>query len=282
MNDRKKGIILILLSALFFALMAATVKYLDGIPIAEKIFFRNLLGFIVATYLIVKNKKSMLGNNKKLLILRSIFGLLGVAGYFYALSYLPLADSVILNKMSPFFVLLLAAVFLGEKIKKLQILSLILAILGAGLVIKPEFDVSLMPYIIALTASFFAGSAYTVIRHLRHTDSSETIVFYFTLISTIAMIPFMLNGQFVIPDAKQMVGFLALGTFATAAQFCMTNAYRFAPAGELAIYTYTNIVFSTIIGIIVWSEIPGILSSIGGSLIILAGFINYYTNKKKA
>ncbi|MGO1369590.1 DMT family transporter [Senegalia sp. (in: firmicutes)] len=282
MDDRKKGIILILLSALFFASMAATVKFLDRIPVVEKIFFRNFLGLLVATYLIKKNKKKVLGNNKRLLILRSIFGLLGVAAYFYALSNLPLADTVILNKISPFFVLILAAIFLGEKIKKLQFISLILAILGAGFVVKPEFDVSIIPYIIALLSAFFAGSAYTIIRHLRHTDSSETIVFYFTFISTVAMIPFMLAGQFVVPTLIEAIGFLGLGIFATAAQFLMTNAYRFAPAGELAIYTYTNIVFSTIIGIIIWSEIPDILSIIGGILIILAGFINYYSNKKKA
>ncbi|MGO1371443.1 MAG: DMT family transporter [Senegalia sp. (in: firmicutes)] len=282
MDDRKKGIILILLSALFFASMAATVKFLDRIPVVEKIFFRNFLGLLVATYLIKKNKKKVLGNNKRLLIFRSIFGLLGVAAYFYALSNLPLADTVILNKMSPFFVLVLAAIFLGEKIKKLQFISLILAILGAGFVVKPEFDVSIIPYIIALLSAFFAGSAYTIIRHLRHTDSSETIVFYFTFISTVAMIPFMLAGQFVVPTLIEAIGFLGLGIFATTAQFLMTNAYRFAPAGELAIYTYTNIVFSTIIGIIIWSEIPDILSIIGGILIILAGFINYYSNKKKA
>lgn len=280
MDDRKKGIILILSSALFFASMAATVKFLDRIPVVEKIFFRNFLGLLVAIYLIKKNKKQVLGNNKKLLILRSVFGLLGVAAYFYALSNLPLADTVILNKMSPFFVLILAAIFLGEKIKKLQIASLILAILGAGFVVKPEFNISIIPYIIALLSAFFAGSAYTIIRNLRHTDSSETIVFYFTFISTIAMIPFMLAGQFVVPTLIELIGFLGLGIFATAAQFLMTNAYRFAPAGELAIYTYTNIVFSTIIGIVIWSEIPGVLSIIGGFLIILAGFINYYSNKK--
>lgn len=282
MDNRKKGIILILLSALFFASMAATVKFLDRIPVVEKIFFRNLLGLIVASYLITKNKKPLLGNNKKFLILRSMFGLLGVAAYFYALSNLPLADTVILNKMSPFFVMVLSAFFLGEKIKGLQIASLLLAIIGAGFVVKPEFDVSIIPYIIALLSALFAGSAYTIIRHLRHTDSSETIVFYFTFISTVAMIPFMLAGQFVVPTGIEIIGLLGLGFFATTAQFLMTNAYRFAPAGELAIYTYTNIVFSTIIGIVIWSEFPGLLSIVGGLLIILAGFLNYHSNKKKA
>ncbi|MBS4535466.1 DMT family transporter [Clostridium sp. D2Q-14] len=282
MTDRKKGIILILLSALFFALMSATVKSLHRFPVTEKIFFRNLLGLIVATYILIRNKKPIFGNNKKFLILRSIFGLLGVAANFFALSRLPLADSVMLNKMSPFFVLILSALFLNEKVKGAQIIALIFAILGASFVIKPEFNISLIPYIVALLSAFFAGTAYTIIRHLRHTDSSETIVFYFTFISTISMIPFMLSGQFIIPTGTEILGLLALGIFATIAQFLMTNAYRYAPAGELSIYTYTNIIFSTIIGLIIWSEIPGILSIIGGGLIILAGYTNYHSNRKKA
>lgn len=284
MENKYKGIILILLSALFFALMAATVKSLSNIPVAEKIFFRNVLGLFVALYMVMKNKKPLLGNNKKFLILRSIFGLLGVAAYFYSLGKIPLADTVILNKLSPFFVLLLAAIFLSERMKKYHIIAFIIAIFGATLVIKPEFSVDFIPYIIALLSAFFAGSAYTIIRYLRNYDSPETIVLYFTFISTICMIPIMIfmPNQFVIPTFTEILGLLALGIFATTAQFLMTNAYRYAPAGELAIYTYANIIFSTIIGLVIWSEIPDVLSILGGILIIIAGFINYYFNVKKS
>lgn len=279
MENRTKGIILILLSALFFALMASTVKFLKDIPTPEKIFFRNLFGVFISFLIIKKNKKSILGNNKKLLLLRSIFGLSGVAAYFYSLNMLPLADTVILNKMSPFFVLILSFLFLKEKISKLNVISLILAVIGAGFVIKPEFNVDTIPYLIALSSAFFAGSAYTVIRHLRNFDSTETIVFYFTLFSTIIIIPFMIFGGFKIPNIGELIGLIFLGVFATTAQFLMTNAYRYAPAGELSIYTYTNIIFSTIIGFVFFFEIPDYLSIIGGLLIILAGFINYYRKK---
>ncbi|EOC99928.1 DMT family transporter [Caldisalinibacter kiritimatiensis] len=280
MENKTKGIILILLSALFFSLMAASVKSLEGMPVPEKIFFRNLLGLIIASYIIVKNKKPLLGNNKKFLALRGLLGLCGVAAYFYALSNINLADAVILNKMSPFFVMVFSALFLGEKIKKPQVLALIIAVLGASFVVKPKFDSSVLPALIALLSAVFAGGAYTAIRHLRHTDAPETIVFYFAFFSTIAMIPFMLSGQFIIPNFTQILKLVALGVFATTAQFLMTNAYRYAPAGELSIYTYVNIVFSTMIGLIVWAEIPDSLSILGGFLIISAGYINYRSNRK--
>jgi drug/metabolite transporter (DMT)-like permease len=275
MDDRKKGISLILLSALFFGLMAATVKYLGDMPVVEKIFFRNLIGVVAAFYLVKKKGGSLKGNNTKLLLLRSLTGLLGIAAYFYALSKIYLADAVILNKMSPFFVVVLAAIFLNEKIKKPQFIALVLAIIGAALVIKPRFDYTVLPALIGLLSAFLAGSSYTIIRHLKDTDAPETIVFYFAMISTIAMLPFMLAGQFVMPTGPQMIGLLGLGIFATAGQLLMTNAYHFAPAGELSIYTYSNIIFSAIIGLVIWSEIPDFLSILGGGAIILAGIINY-------
>lgn len=275
MDNKTKGIILILLSSLFFALMASTVKSLGHIPLAEKIFFRNILGLFIAFYIVKKKKKPILGYNRKYLLLRSCFGLLGVACYFFALSIMPLADTVILNKLSPFFVLILSSLFLKEKIKKFHIFSLTLAFIGAGFIIKPQFDMSIIPSLIALMSAFFAGSAYTVIRHLRLTDSPETIVLYFTFISSISVLPFILMGEFVVPTTFEILRLLALGVFATTAQFLMTNAYRYAPAGELSIYSYANIIFSTFLGLIIWSEIPDILSILGGLLILGAGFINW-------
>jgi drug/metabolite transporter (DMT)-like permease len=281
MENRKKGITYILLSSLFFALMAATVKFLGDMPTAEKIFFRNLVGIFVAFILVKKSGSSLIGNNKKLLILRSIFGVLGIAAYFYALANMKLSDAVILNKMSPFFVMVFAALFLKEKITKKQLIALFTAALGAILVIRPGFDSNLMPALIALLSSIFAGIAYTIVRQLRKTDSAATVVFYFSLFSTLAMIPFMLSGSFMIPTAVQALALLALGLFATAAQLFMTNAYRHAEAGELSIYTYANIVFSSIFGLILFQEIPDLFSVLGAVLIISAGYLNYRAKEKE-
>ena len=274
-QDRNKGIVLILLSALSFALMAATVKFLGDMPIPEKIFFRNLLGAAAVFYIIKKRGKSFKVNNKKFLALRLITGVLGMVSYYYALSEIHLSDAVILHKMAPFFVILFAAFFLGEKIKKPQYIALVLAIAGAIFVIKPRFDSSVIPSLIALGSALFSGVSYTVIRYLKNSDSPQVIVFYFLAFLTIIMFPFMLSGYFVMPTPIEWVALILLGVFGTAGQLLMTNAYHFAPAGELSIYTYSNIIFSTFIGLVVWAEIPDYLSIIGGVLIIIAGIINY-------
>lgn len=279
MPNQKKGIYLILISTLCFSLMAMSVKLLGDLPNYEKIFFRNLTGLIISLIILKKKNIPLIGNNKKLLLFRSIFGLLGVASYFYSLSALPLSNAVILNKMSPIFVLIFASLFLSEKIKKMQIPALMISLIGVVLIIKPGLGGDLKSHLIGLSSAIFAGCAYTIIRKLRLSDSSESIVFYFCLFSTIAMIPFILIYGWTTPQSAQWIYVILLGLFATCAQFAMTQAYRYAPAGELAIYSYANIIFSTILGIIIWSEIPDFWSIVGGAAIMLGGYINFLANK---
>lgn len=279
MEKRNKGITFILMSSLFFALMAAVVKYLGDIPTVEKIFFRNLIATLTAFVIVKKNGKSLAGNNIKLLLLRSSFGLLGIAAYFYALSQMRLSDAVILNKMSPFFVVVFASIFLKEKISKMQIAALITAAVGAVFVIRPGFDSNIFPALIALLSSLFAGIAYTIVRELRKTDSAAAVVFYFSLFSTIVMIPFILTGGFVVPAGNDILALAALGVFAAAGQLFMTNAYRHAEASEISIYTYANIVFSSLLGLLFFQEMPDLITITGGILIITAGYINYKSKK---
>ncbi|MCT4564898.1 MAG: DMT family transporter [Maledivibacter sp.] len=275
MKQESKGIICLLLSSLFFAVMGAAVKSIPSIPIAEKIFFRNLVGVIITGIILIKNKENLIGSNIKLLTLRSVFGLLGVAANFYAISKLPLSDAALLNRMSPFFVILLSLLFLKENVIKYQIYAMLIALLGAGFVIKPQFDYTIIPALVGLSSAVFAAGGYTCVRQLRLYSSPYTIVFFFCLFSTLSTIPFMLMGHFTYPSPRELVLLLLIGISATAAQIFMTTGYRFAPASRLAIYGYTNILFSAILAIILWSEFPDLLSITGGVLIILGGIINY-------
>lgn len=279
MDDDEKGIMYMILSSVFFALMAATVKFLGDIPLAEKIFFRNLVGILFGLFIVSRNGKKIKANNIKLVLLRSFIGFLGIASYFYAIAQMKMADAVILNKTSPFFVMIFAALFLNEKIKKTQLFSLSFAVLGALFVIKPSFGSEMIPALIALSAGILSGISYTLLRHLRKSESSETIVLAFCTFSTLATLPFLFTGRFVVPDLQEVLALFALGIFAVIAQFFVTQAYRFSEAGEVSIYAYSNIVFSVLIGIIIFSEIPDSLSIFGGSAIILAGFINFYASR---
>jgi len=117
MSNRIKGIILIILSAFGFAMMSAFVKLSGDLPSMQKAFFRNIVSFVIALGMIIYHKESFFGKkeNQKLLIMRSTLGTLGVILNFYAIDHLILSDANMLNKLSPFFVILFFAIFLKEK-----------------------------------------------------------------------------------------------------------------------------------------------------------------------
>lgn len=279
-NEKHLGVILIVLAALFFSLMATTVKSVNEFPLIQKVFFRNFVGVIILSYFVVKDK-SILKVNKKLLMLgRCTFGLLGVFMYYKSLSLLDLSEAVVINKLSPFFVIILSGVFLREKVKWSQVVAVLIALSGIVVLLKPQMSIDITPAIIGLTGAIAAGGAYTIIRQLRLSDKPMTIVYYFCLSSTLVTLPFLIP-VFVMPTVFELIKLCLIGVFALIAQLLMTNAYRHAPASQLSIYTYMNIVFSTLWGVLLWSESLTMSFVLGAGLIISAGFMNFYIANKK-
>lgn len=274
-NQKNKGIKYILLSSFFFALMSVSVKSIPDVPQVQKIFFRNFIGLMVISSTLYRTRTFPKANNKKLILLRCTFGLLGVTANYYALSKLLLADSIIIHKLSPFFVMILSYFFLGEKFTKGKVISLVFALTGALFVIKPSFNLDIIPFIIAVSGAFLAGSAYTTIRKLSQTDSPKIIVFYFCLFSSIVTFPLMFKNGFDAPSLNELFFLVAIGLTALIAQLFMTTAYRYAEASELSIYTNVNILFSMFFGLVLWSEVPDIYSIFGAILVVSAGYINY-------
>jgi len=280
-SDRVKGIIFITASALGFALMSAFVKLAGDLPNFQKVFFRNLVSATVALYLIVKHKGSMTGKkeNRKILIYRSIFGTLGVIFSFYAIDNLVLSDANMINKLSPFLVIILSALFLKEKINAKQITSLIVAFIGSLFIIKPTFSIDLVPYIVAILGALFAGAAYTCLRVLRDREEYYTIVFFFSVFSLVTTFPafiFVYKSMTLL----QLIYLLLAGVFASLGQFGITLAYKYAPAKEISIFDYTNIIFSAILSIVLFNQFPDFLSVIGYIIVFIASFYMFLYNKK--
>ena len=145
------------------------VRMAGDIPAFEKSFFRNAVALIFATVVLIKNKQSFKWKkgNFKYLFLRSFIGLIGIVCNFYALGQIPLADASILNKMSPFFVIIFSIIILKEKLTFLQGIAVFTAFIGTLFVIKPSFqNIDLVPSLIALLGGMSAGFAYTMVRIL--------------------------------------------------------------------------------------------------------------------
>jgi len=283
MSNKTKAVFSMLISALGFTLMSVTVKYLKDIPLFEKVFFRNLVSLVIAFYLIKKSAVPIFGQKKSQLALfaRAGFGLAGVILNFYAITHLTLADSTMLGKLSPIFVTIMACLFLKEKIDKEQIIGIFITFGGALLVIKPEFSLSIIPSLAGLLSAASAGIAYTLLRYLKDKESPDTIVFYFSVVSVVGTLPFVLNN-YIMPNSTQLMLLLATGLFASIGQFGITYAYKYSKATEVSIYNYSAIVFGIILGFIFFHEIPDMLSLLGGAIIIGVAYYTFRHNQKKA
>lgn len=280
-SDRTKGIICIVISAFGFAMMSAFVKLSGDLPTFQKTFFRNLVSCIVAFIMVIKANESFFGKkeNRKILTLRATFGTLGIILNFYAIDKLVLSDANMLNKLSPFFVIIFSALFLKEKIKKNQIIAVVIAFLGALFIIKPELNMQVMPALIGVSGAVCAAIAYTCLRVLGGREKGATIVFYFSLFSLIVIFPFMVISY----ESMTLIQFTYLmlaGTFATLGQFGITWAYKYAPAKEISIFDYSNIIFSAIISIVLFGVFPDKYSILGYIIIFAASLYMFMYNKK--
>lgn len=282
-NYKVKSVLLMLFSSLSFAAMGAFVKLSLNLPTFEKAFFRNFVSLLIAVYVIFRNKQSPWGKkeNRKYLLGRSIFGTLGMLCYFYGIDKLILADSGMLNKIHPFFVTIFAAIFLKDKITRYQMASLILAMVGVVLIIKPSSNFyQSVPAFVCFLSSVFAGAAYTFVSYLGGKENKYIIVFNFSLVSSLITLPFFI-ANFVMPDIKQLTFLMLAGITSALGQFSLTIAYEYAPAGEVSIYNYSNVIFSSILGAMLFSEIPDLLSFAGYALVIVAGYIVFRLGKVK-
>lgn len=263
-----------LLSAFSFAVMGVFVKLTPEVATPLKVIFRNLVTLLISLAVVVRNGRPLLGEkeNQRYLIARSLLGIGGVSCYFYSINHLLLADAAMLNKLSPFVVALLALVLLKEVPGKYTVLALVIAFLGGLLVLKPRFDLSVIPALVGLASAVFAGSAYAAVRFLRGREAPETIIFHFSVVTAIVLTPISLM-HFKMPGLVELMLMTAIGITAAAGQFGLTMAYHHAPAAEVSLYTYTTILFSAIFGYFLWSEVPDVLSLIGGLMIIGGGVL---------
>ena len=275
-SNRLKGVFFIILSAAGFAGMSAFVKLAGDLPSFQKVFFRNLVSTVMALYLIIKHKGSFTGKkeNRKLLLMRSLFGTLGVIFNFYAIS-----DANMLNKISPFLVVILSAVFLKEKINTKQISMIIIAFIGALFIIKPTFSVQVIPYLIGILGAICAASAYTCLRAIGNKEDYYTIVFFFSVFSIVSILPIVVM-VYEPMTLMQLVYMLMAGVCASIGQFGITLAYRFAPAKEISIFDYTNIIFSAILSIVIFGAYPDRWSILGYCIVFAAALYMFMYNRK--
>ncbi|MEZ4814263.1 MAG: DMT family transporter [Bdellovibrionota bacterium] len=271
-----QGIFYILLSGLFFAVVKTTIKFLPNMSVWQLICFRSLVSFVLA-YAWVKHKGgNIFGNDRKTLLLRGVFGFLGLSAYFYTILKLPLAIAVTLQYLSPIFTTLFSRLFLGERFARTLPFCWLVSIAGVvllqwkgeglagGIVWDPLIALGLL-------GAMFSGMAYTMVRKLRSTDSSTVIVMYFPMVA----LPLSLPGtiiEWVTPSSFEWMLLLIIGLFTHLAQLSLTRAFSLGTSAKISVFFYFGSVYAYLIGTFFLKEVIS-TQALFGLALILTGII---------
>lgn len=271
-------------AAFGFSMMSVFVHLAGDLPVFQKAFFRNVVALIFVTGIMLKRKIGFVPDKKNVpaLLGRSFFGTVGLLCNFYAIDKLVLADANMLNKLSPFFAIVFSIFLLSERPTAVQVLSVFAAFVGSAFIIKPSLGgYAVFPAIVGATGGMGAGLAYTFVRYLGGKgENSFRIIFFFSAFSSLVCIPFML-ADFEPFSLKALIFLICAGISASVGQFGITKAYVCAPAKEISVYDYTQVLFAALFGFLIFGQIPDFLSVIGYCLICGAGIGMFFYNRKR-
>ena len=273
-----KGIFCIIIAGFGFALMSLFVKLSGDLPSMQKGFFRNIIAVFISSIPLIKHWKVInIPKNKTgwlVLISRSVFGTIGLVLNFYAISHISLADSSIIQQLSPFIIIILSYIFFKEEMTRFQVFSIIIAFIGIILIIKPSGnDIISMGALAALLGALCAGIAYTCVRYLgTHNISGEFIIFFFSSLSSLMLLPYLIF-DYRSMTLYQLSMLLLAGISATIGQYGVTFAYKFAAAKNISVFDYSQVLFSGIFGYMFFGEFPDFQSLIGYIIVISVGIV---------
>ena len=283
MKNKYKGILLMITSAFSFALMMTFVHLAGDLPTLQKAFFRNAVAMLFALAVLLKDPSMFKAPKRsyKYLLLRSVAGTIGLVCNFYAIDRLVLADASILNKMSPFFAIIFSIFVLKEKATPFQLGAITTAFLGSMLIVKPSMGNSeLFPSLMGLLGGIGAGAAYAFVRKASEKGAKGPfIVFFFSAFSVVVLLPFFI-ADYEPMSVKQWIYLILAGVGAAGGQFTITAAYSYAPAREISVYDYSQILFTSAIGYFVFNQVPDLLSFVGYAVIILAAVLMFVYNNR--
>ncbi|WP_299386797.1 DMT family transporter [uncultured Lacinutrix sp.] len=276
----KKAILFMVISAVAFTFLNVLVKSLHNFSVYQIVFFRSIGSLFFTLPFLLKNKISLKGNQKGLLVLRSVFGLASMMLFFFSLKYIAMGTAVSLRYIAPVFAALFAVFFLKEKIKLIQWLFFALAFSGVLVLKGLDNELQIEGVVFALISAVFAGLVYITIRKIGNQDHPVVVVNYFMIIS--ALIGGVLSiNNWINPTGIQWLTFLSLGAFGYFAQLYMTKAMQLGETNQIAPLKYLEVIFTMVIGSLWFSEDYTLWSVLGIGLIVSGLVLNIVTKQSK-
>ena len=268
-----------IISALAFTFLNVFVKSLNNFSVYQIVFFRAVGSLFFTIPFLLKNKISLLGNKRGLLVIRSVFGLISMTLFFLSLKYIAMGTAVSIRYIAPIFAAFFALLFLKEKVKPIQWFFFGIAFLGVLVLKGFDTQMQIEGVVFALVSAIFAGLVYITIRKIGNEDHPVVVVNYFMIISAVIGGFLSING-WINPVGKEWLVFLSLGVFGYFAQLYMTKAMQVGETNQVAPLKYLEVIFTIIIGLVWFKEVYTIWSLVGILLIVFGLTLNVTTKKK--
>ncbi len=267
MSGNVRPILYMIAAAAGFTVVNMGVKYLDHMGTFQLVFFRAIGSAICCFLYLWKSGIPVIGNDQRILILRSIVGLISITLFFRAVQIMPFASAVALRYLSPLFATVFAVIFLHERVKPLQWLFVVIAF--GGVVLIKGFDprISLAALIIILLSALFSGLVYMLIRKIGTSEHPVVIVNYFMTISAVVT-GLLAIPNWTMPVNLEWLAVLTMGLFGFFAQLLMTRALQLAEANTVTPFKYSEVIFSIAVGWVVFGEYMTTAGAIGIAVII--------------
>ncbi|MBJ3762450.1 DMT family transporter [Maribius pontilimi] len=260
-----------LVTGFLFVAVTATVKHLgDRVPAPEAAFLRYLLGLVFLLPMLGALRDARLGRRAMMLFsARGIVHALGVMLWFFAMTRIPIAEVTAMNYVSPVYVAIGAALFLGERMHWPRMLAIAVALLGVLIILRPGFrEVSTGHLAMIGTAIFFAGS-YLIAKIMADEVAPSVVVAMLSIVVTLALAPFAI-AVWVWPTWSELGWLFLVATLATTGHLTMTLSFRAAPIMVTQPVTFLQLVWATLLGALVFDEAVDAYVVLGGTLVIVS------------
>jgi drug/metabolite transporter (DMT)-like permease len=276
-----KAIFYMIFSVMAFALMNTVVKYLNNYSAYQIVFFRSIGTLFFTVPLILKHKIPILGNNKKLLLIRGVAGVISLTCFFQSLNYLALGTAVSLRYTSPIFATIFAFIFLKEKIKPMQWFLFLVAFTGVLIIKGFGVNVNSIGLVLVILSAIFLGLIFVLIRKIGDSENPLVIINYFMVMA------FVFGGAMSInhwknPNLVEWLLLLSLGVFGYVGQLYLTKALQSHETNVIAPLKYLEVVFMIMIGAFWFGEIYNLWTLFGVLLIMFGLIYNVYLKRDKS
>ncbi len=281
MNKNLLGILLMTLGMFSLSINDIIYKNLTmNFPVWEAVFFRAFSGSIISLYLVYHSGINSIKTKKPVRHFVRAFSAVGcVVLYIFGIKYLLLSENIAIAHSAPIIAGLLAVPILGEKIGIHRMLAIVVGFIGVLVIVKPGTDLFQLKSLLPIGSAFFMASVYLTTRSLMNTESSTSIVFYYSFALLFTSLIFF-PSDFVIPDTFNLILALSLGIMGSMGHYFMSQAARHADVAVTSPFEYSSFIFVGLMGYFFFYEIPSNSVIVGGILIIISGVYVAYRERK--